>query len=207
MTEEKTSPGDVKPGADNNSDPASENKIPQERLNKEIDKRKAVEAKLAEEQDARIKAEAKHEALFVKEDPIEKVQEEYDDDEVAFVQKTAKRAAKDAISQAKEEIKGEIATEEAQKKFFANLDESLPKPDMDNLKEYAEENGIRRLQDAYNLFYQADIIDAKTKKVLKDNAGIISEDGKTVNPTDLSEKLAGAKSGEEIEEIMRAAGM
>jgi len=84
--------------------------------------------------------------------------------------------------------------------------EGLPKFDVVELKEYAEEQGLDyskvNPEALYKLKHSDELANFNTKKVLKKNQGVVTADGKKITMADAKSKLASAKTPQEINEIM-----
>lgn len=91
------------------------------------------------------------------------------------------------------------------KEFLNNLDKlGYPKVDEDDLKEFAQSNGIRSLKDAYKIMNHETIVDIEKKKLLKENHwSIKSVEGARVSEADISAKIKSAKTKQELEKILK----
>ena len=89
-----------------------------------------------------------------------------------------------------------------------NGQDGNPKFDTSELKEYAKEIGIEfnkiDPEQLYRLKYMNEIIDVKSKEVLKQSKGVVTADGKPISAEQLQDKLKNATSMAEIEALMEA---
>ena len=84
--------------------------------------------------------------------------------------------------------------------------EGMPKFDIKELKEYAEEKGFNfnkvDPESIYKLKHSEVLTDVLTKQALKRNQGVITADGKRVADKDVRTNLAGATTTAEINKAM-----
>ena len=170
----------------------SSNMVPQERINEITAKKNA----LSEEN---IQLKAQLEASQAKPGAIQEV-------DPTSVEEIARLAVENHFKQVNT-ANASAALKASDAAYLASLGENLPTPDLEDLSSWAQDKGIKSLEDAYKLKFQDDIIDSYLKTGMKANKGLVGQTAaQSVNEADVSEKIAAAKTPEELAEIMRSIG-
>ncbi len=186
MTEENN-------GVETPETPQGENMVPQSRLSKVVQQRNDAQAeseRLQEEIEA-LKAAQNTPA------PSEPVVPG-DVDVEAALSKVADNLKTSVVS--------DIERKSAEKTFFSSLEEGMPKPDEHDLAKFQKEKGIKSKIDAYNLMYQADILDHKLKVKLQNSKGLVPERSMDANPASGSSEYSG-KTPNEIYQALKEKGL
>jgi len=173
------------------ADSSPENTIPQSRFNEVNNQKKALEEKVAE-LEAKSK-EQKVDVITPKFDPADPVQVAQKVVAEAFAKKEAETTAKRRQS--------------ADSEFFSKLSEEMPKPDMDELKEFAKSRGVTSLQDAYYIKHRDDIIDVEKRTALIQNKGNVSPRASVTVPKNFSEGLKNCKTKGELNDYLKSTGL
>lgn len=176
-----------------NSSQNSEIMIPKSRFDEVNRKKKEYEKKIAEMESQLNTPKSEPQIL---------------DDEVGDTDEASRFVEKKALEVIERKLK-ENEMKNKDKVFLDSLEsKGYPKPDLEDLKDYMKENGFWNLESAYKSMNFEIIVDVEKKKALKSTwTSLKSQDGKSVNHSDYSEKINNAKSKEELHKILRESGV